>query len=337
MAPGTVDRSGREARLLLACTSLSSGFIGYSRAVDSRQLRYFLAVVEHGSVTRAAEVLFVAQPALSQSLRGLESELGVELFRRVPRGMELTDAGVALLGPARQVMQSSQHADNVVRGIATLEQGWLDVASPPDLAVEPLVSLVARFRARYPGVWVNLIDPGPNADVESLLRNARCEVGVDYLPADDDKLSTYGLGRRRLLLGLPPEASRTQSVKFPIDGLADLPLVAGPRGTAVRDEVERVCAERGFTPRVVVEVEHEHNVYLLVAAGAGAAFLTEPEARRSERRGVRVVRTEPELGHDFGLVFRSGPLSPAARAFVTLATAARADVIREPPPDERDL
>ncbi|QYB06896.1 LysR family transcriptional regulator [Rhodococcus sp. USK10] len=289
--------------------------------MDSRQLRYFLAVVEHGSVTRAAEVLFVAQPALSQSLRGLESELGVELFRRVPRGMELTDAGAALLGPARQVMQSSQHADEVVRGIATLEQGRLDVASPPDLAVEPLASLVARFRARHPGVWVNLIDPGPNADVESLLRNARCEVGVDYLPADDDKLSTCALGRRRLLLGLPPESSHTQPEIFPIDRLADLPLVAGPRGTAVRDEVERICADNGFTPRVAVEVEHEHNVYLLVAAGAGAAFLTESEARRSESRGVRVVRTEPELGHDFGLVFRSGPLSPAARAFVELATA----------------
>ncbi|PBC49890.1 LysR family transcriptional regulator [Rhodococcus sp. ACS1] len=288
--------------------------------MDSRQLRYFLAVVENGSVTRAAEVLYVAQPALSQSLRALEGELGVELFRRVPRGMELTDAGAALLGPARQVLQSSRRADEIVRGIATLENGWLDVASPPDLAVEPLASLVAQFRAQYPGVWVNLMDPGPNAGVETLLRTARCEVGIDYLPADDDKLSTRVLGRRRLLLGLPAEALHTQTATFPIDRLSELPLIAGPRGTAVRDEVERACTQHGFSPNVAVEVEHEHNVYLLVEAGAGAAFLTDSEARRAERRGVRVMRTEPELGHDYGVVFRSGPLSPAAAAFAALAT-----------------
>ncbi|MEN0139263.1 MAG: LysR family transcriptional regulator, partial [Rhodococcus sp. (in: high G+C Gram-positive bacteria)] len=255
--------------------------------MDSRQLRYFLAVVENGSVTRAAEVLYVAQPALSQSLRALEAELGVELFRRVPRGMELTDAGTALLEPARQVVQSSRRADEIVRSIATLENGWLDVASPPDLAVDPLTSLVALFRARHPAVWVNLVDPGPNADVESLLRNARCEVGVDYLPTDDDKLSTLPLGRRRLLLGLPATSPHLESPTFPLDRLSELPLIAGPRGTAVRDELERVCAQKGFSPRVVVEVEHEHNVYLLVEAGAGAALLTESEARRAERRGIQ--------------------------------------------------
>ncbi|KXF49973.1 hypothetical protein AXA44_21855 [Rhodococcus sp. SC4] len=289
--------------------------------MDSRQLRYFLAVVEYGSVTKAAEVLYVAQPALSQSLRALEKELGVDLFRRVPRGMELTDAGAALLGPARQVVHSSDHADEVVRRIATLERGRLDIATPPDLAVDPLTSLVARFRERHPGVWINLIEPGPNADVEDLLRNARCEVGMDYLPVNDDKLSTCVLGRRRLLLGLPPESSVAAPATLPIDRLSGLPLVAGPRGTAVRDELERTCAALGFAPRVAVEVEHEHNVYLLVAAGAGAAFLTESEARRAEQRGVRVVHTEPELGHDYGVVFRTEQLSPAARAFVELATS----------------
>jgi DNA-binding transcriptional LysR family regulator len=109
-----------------------------------------------------------------------------------------------------------------------------------------------------------------------------------------------------------------ESPTFPFDRLYELPLITGPRGTAVRDEIERVCALKGFSPRVAVEVEHEHNVYLLVEAGAGAALITESEARRAERRGVQVVQMEPELGHDFGLVFRAGPLSPAARAFVEL-------------------
>ncbi len=289
--------------------------------VDSRQLRYFLAVVDNGSVTKAAEVLYVAQPALSQSLRALEAELGAALFRRVPRGMELTGAGAALVGPARQVVQSSRRVDETVRRLVSLERGWLDVACPSDLVVDPSASLIARFRARHPGVRINLVDPGPNADSTTVLRSARCEVAIDYLPVDDAKLATHPLGRRRLVLALPEDYETVPAPTFPIESLADLPLVAGGRGTVVREELERVCGQHGFAPRVVVEVEHEHNVHLLVAAGAGAAFVTEPEARLAERRGLRIVRTTPELGRDFGLVFRTGSLSPAALAFVTFVTA----------------
>lgn len=289
--------------------------------VDSRQLRYFLAVVDNGSVTKAAEVLYVAQPALSQSLRALEAELGAALFRRVPRGMELTGAGAALVGPARQVVQSSRRVDETVRRLVSLERGWLDVACPSDLAVDPSASLIARFRVRHPGVRINLVDPGANADSTTVLRSARCEVAIDYLPVDDAKLATHPLGRRRLVLALPENYETTPAPTFPIEALADLPLVAGGRGTVVREELERVCGQHSFAPRVVVEVEHEHNVHLLVAAGAGAAFVTEPEARLAERRGLRIVRTTPELGRDFGLVFRTGSLSPAALAFVTFVTA----------------
>lgn len=289
--------------------------------VDSRQLRYFLAVVDNGSVTKAAEVLYVAQPALSQSLRALEAELGAALFHRVPRGMELTGAGAALVGPARQVVQSSRRVDETVRRLVSLERGWLDVACPSDLAVDPSASLIAEFRARHPGVRINLVDPGPNADSTTVLRSARCEVAIDYLPVDDAKLATHPLGRRRLVLALPENYETTPAPTLPIESLADLPLVAGGRGTVVREELERVCGQYGFAPRIMVEVEHEHNVHLLVVTGAGAAFVTEPEARLAERRGLRIVRTTPELGRDFGLVFRTGSLSPAALAFVTFVTA----------------
>lgn len=288
--------------------------------MDSRQLRYFLAVVDNGSVTRAAEVLYVAQPALSQSLRALEAELGAVLFRRVPRGMELTGAGAALVGPARQVVQSSRRVDETVRRLVALERGWLDVACPSDLAVEPSASLIARFRALHPGIRINLVDPGPNAVSTTVLRSARCEVAIDYLPVDDAKLATHMLGRRRLVLALPEEHESITAPAFPIESLAEVPLVTGGRGTVLREELERACVQYGFIPSVVVEVEHEHNVHLLVAAGAGAAFVTEREAQHAERRGLRVVRTTPELGRDFGLVFRRGSLSPAARAFVTFVT-----------------
>lgn len=288
--------------------------------MDSRQLRYFLAVVEHGSVTRAAESIYVAQPALSQSLRTLESELGVELFTRAPRGMRLTSAGEAFLGPALQVTRSWESAIEAVRRVVLLTGGRIDIAAPADLAVEPLAHMVSRFRSDYPHVLVNVIEAASHQPVINLLRTAQCEIGFDYLPVEDARVATRVLGRRRLVLGLPPGSAEGGSGILSLDVLADLPLVIGTRGGVVREEVERFCDERGFAPRVVVEVDYEHYVYLLVAAGAGAAFLTKEEADRAKRCGVKIVQTVPELGHDYGLLYRADRLAPAVHAFVDVVS-----------------
>src|ERR1700751_622576 len=118
--------------------------------MDERRLRYFLAVVDEGSVTRAAQRLHVAQPSLSQAIRAFESELGVQLFDRVGRGLRLTAGGEALLGPARQGLQTMDQARNAVAGVTELRAGSIQIASLATLAVDPMAALIGRFRARYP-------------------------------------------------------------------------------------------------------------------------------------------------------------------------------------------
>lgn len=276
-------------------------------------------MVEHGTVTRAAEEIYVAQPALSQSLRALETELGVELFHRVPRGMELTAAGHALVDPARQVMLTSDRAEREVSRITSLEGGWLNVVSRSDLAVDPLTTLIGRYREQYPRVLVNLMQPHRSGTVEDFLRGAECEVGIAYLPSEGANLESVRLGRKCLVLGLPPHLADLAVSPFALGGLDGLPLVMGPQSGAVRQDVESACAELGFTPTVVVDVEHEYDVFQLIGAGAGAGFIAEADIDRASLAGVRIVRTEPELGREYGVVFRAGPLSPAAAAFVAVA------------------
>src|SRR5579863_4145803 len=110
--------------------------------MDERRLRYFLAVVEDGSVTAAAARLRVAQPSLSQALRRLEAELGVELFHRVGRGLRLSAAGEALVGPTRQVLRAIDEARDAATGIRELRQGTLEIAALATLAVDPMAGLV---------------------------------------------------------------------------------------------------------------------------------------------------------------------------------------------------
>ena len=98
--------------------------------MDERRLRYFLTVVDEGSVTRAAERLHVAQPSLSQALRAFERELGVQLFHRVGRGLRLSAAGEAFVGPARQIVRASTRPERDQR-VVELRAGTLEIAALP--------------------------------------------------------------------------------------------------------------------------------------------------------------------------------------------------------------
>ena len=117
--------------------------------IDERRLRYFLAIVEDGTLTAAAARLHVAQPSLSQALRAFERELGAELFHRVGRGLALTDAGRALIGPARQALLALEDARGAVREVSELRAGTLEIAALATLAADPLMY---TRPARYSGV-----------------------------------------------------------------------------------------------------------------------------------------------------------------------------------------
>ena len=119
--------------------------------MDLRRLRLFLAVVDEGGFTRAAQAEFVSQPSVSQAIRELEAELGTPLFHRVGRGVTLTAAGEALVGPARQTLRDVETARAAVAAVGGLEAGRLDLCALPTLAVDPVAPLTGAFRTAHPG------------------------------------------------------------------------------------------------------------------------------------------------------------------------------------------
>src|SRR6185503_18336438 len=145
--------------------------------MDLRQLAYVVAVVDHGGFTRAAEAMHVAQPSLSQAVRALEAELGVELFHRAARSVVPTAAGEALLGPARQALRDAETARSAVAEVAGLEAGRLDLVSLPTLAVDPAAGLIGAFRRAHPGIVVRLVEPEDAAAVAGRVREGTSELG----------------------------------------------------------------------------------------------------------------------------------------------------------------
>src|SRR5215468_1287631 len=136
-------------------------------AIELRHLRYFIVVAEEGHITRAAERLGIQQPPLSQLIRAIERELDVQLFRRRPRGVELTDAGRAFLDNSRAALAQLDHTFETTRRTARGEQGRISVGYSISAALHPLLARVIReFRETYPLVSVTVADGFPDDLVE---------------------------------------------------------------------------------------------------------------------------------------------------------------------------
>jgi LysR family transcriptional regulator, carnitine catabolism transcriptional activator len=293
--------------------------------MDERRLRHFLAVVDSGGVTRAAQALRIAQPSLSQSLRGFERELGVELFHRVGRGVRPSAAGEALVGPARRILRAMDEARDAIGGVVELRAGTLEIAALATLAVDPLATLSGRFREQYPGVQARVLEPESVDGVRALVRDGTCELGAEHLPLPGEQrpgtqLTAQPLGEQELLFVLPPLAVLESERPLGARELGETPLVVSPPGTSTRMLLEQALAAVGVTPRIAVQTAAREAIVPLVLAGAGAALLPEPLAREAGRRGAVVRRARPAITRRVGLIHRSGPLSPAARAFLALAT-----------------
>ena len=286
--------------------------------MDVRQLRYFLAVVDHGTVHRAAEVLYVAQPSISHSLRRLEEDLGAELFMRRGRGLVLSSAGKALVEPARQVVHSLEVARATVEAVDGLRGGRLTIASMPSQAVSPLPRLIGDFARRYPQVEIGVVATDRPEDVREALRTGAAELGVLAMPGGFhglDDLHLRPLESQRFVLVARSDADLPDGEPIEISGLRGLPLIVGQPGTGMRRVANAILAATDC--RLAVEIEHREALLPLVLSGVGVAVVADSWRPLADAVGLSVRELDSTEKLHVGLVWQQSRLSPAAAAFVT--------------------
>ncbi|HEY8583305.1 MAG TPA: LysR family transcriptional regulator [Capillimicrobium sp.] len=291
--------------------------------MELRQLRYFVAVAEERSFTRAAERLHVAQPALSVQVRRLEGELGVDLVDRSRRTIRLTDAGEVLLAEARRLLSGLDQTVELVRRTGAGDVGRIAVGFVPSAANEALPPLLRRYGAAHPGVRVDLQELAPDALVRGL-HEGRLDVCFLYLPFDDATLATAVVAREAFVAALPsdhPLAGDGEDAELDVGALAGQPFVLPARHgmPGLHAQVLALCREAGFSPRAVQEeVWLVQTMIGLVAAGVGVALVPD-SARALRRRGV-VYRPLRDGGGEhvveLAAVWRRDDPSPLVRAFV---------------------
>jgi LysR family transcriptional regulator, nitrogen assimilation regulatory protein len=291
----------------------------YGERVEIRQLEYFLAVVDHGGVTRAARVLHISQPSLSQAIRSLERELRVSLFHRVGRGLVLSPTGEALVGPARHAIRSVAQASDLMRRLQRLEGGRVDICALPSLGSEPVAAWVGYLRRLHPAVSVRMEETDDLAGVVESVRSGATEVGFLTLPAPLAGLHSRTLSTQYVVLVCPPGWSGTAATPVPIAAVADIPLIVDGRHTAGWSQIEQVLLDHSVDVFVAAEVRHPSSTLHLVLSGAGAAFMPLRLALLAHRRGAVIQPTDPPILREIAVIHRPGPLSALAQALVDLA------------------
>lgn len=289
--------------------------------MDARQLRYFLAVVDEGSFTKAAEAIPVAQPSLSQTIKGLERELGVPLFHRVGRSVSLSEAGRELEGPARDVLRGLDVATAKVRGLRGLDSGKVQIAAMPTPSIEPLTTLLADFHLLHPHIAFDVAGTFTLDETLDEVRHGRAEFGFvggrhELRSAD---LAVVPLTEQPLMLALSPQDDRWTGVSFVrLPDLADAPLVISHRGTLMREFADELVAD-GSGLRIAAEVAHRTSILSFVLAGIGHAILPSAWTSLARSAGVRMLPIEGAPSLRVDVVSRKQGLTPAAREFLALA------------------
>jgi DNA-binding transcriptional LysR family regulator len=287
-----------------------------------QQLTYFLAAVAHGSFSAAADVLHMSQPSLSEQIRRLEAELGVRLFLRVGRGVELTDAGRLLRPHAERTLAEAQEAVESVREVRDLTGGTVAFGFFGNAHHYLLGGVVQDFRARHPGVRVRAIGQN-SAEVADAVRDGQLEAGLVLLPVDDRGLHLRpSLQEELLYISAEPERVREPVT---IERLAAGPLILYDARWAALDPARRQLRERAQRAGVVlepqIEVEYMTAALELAARGLGDTVGSRSVlTARGYARGLGAAPFDPPLYETFAFITRrNAHLSPATRAFMALA------------------
>ena len=287
-----------------------------------QQLSYFLATASHGSFSAAAATLHMAQPSLSDQIRRLEAELGVPLFVRAGRRLELTEAGRALLPNAERTLEAAEATVASVREVRTLSGGTVSFGTFGSAHHYLLSGLVQDFRTQHPNVRLRIFGQN-SSEVADAVREGRLEAGLIVLPIDDRGLDVRTTIREEIhYVSADPERLRRPVT---IEELARAPLILHEVRWPTSDPTRRQLAERAQAAGVAIEpdVEVEYLTAALDLAARGLGDTVAPRfvvIGRGYGRRLGSVPFPPPLYDTFAFITRrNAHLSPATRALIAIA------------------
>lgn len=287
--------------------------------MEFRHLRYFVAVAEELHFGRAAERLYIVQPALSKQVASLEEELGVRLLNRTKRRVRLTEAGRVFFEEARQILEKAEGAAEAARRAARGQIGRLAIGFIGPATYSILPGVLKAYRERYPDVELALHEWTTTEQIKRL-HSGFIQVGFVRLPVDDGALILEPVVREPVMVVLPEDHAQVTRDEVPLSELANDPFILIPRHRepGLHDQYIILCHQAGFIPKVVQEANRIQTIVGLVASGMGVSFA--PASTQNLQRPGVVYRPlkESSLKLEMAVARRREDVSPVMQAFLEI-------------------
>lgn len=289
-----------------------------------RHLRYFVTVAEERHFGRAAERLHMAQPPLSQQIRRLEADLGVELFVRTTRRVDLTAAGAAYLERARAILASVVGAADEARRVAAGAVGHVALGCVGSATYSLLPALSRRLADELPGVEFSFRGEMLVADQLDALRERTIDLALLRTPVTDGSLTVTTLRKERLVVAVPSGHRLAARRQLRVADLArtDLIVHSAGRRSAMYDVVRRLFADAGEAPRIRHEVGETSTLVTLVAGGLGVAVVPQPVSALALAGVTYVPLVRPVANIELAVAHRTDRTEPHLLRTVALIRAA---------------
>jgi DNA-binding transcriptional LysR family regulator len=284
--------------------------------MELRHLRYFLAVAEELHFGRAAARVHIAQPPLSKQIQQLEQEIGVQLFKRSKRSVELTDAGKIFQREALGILNSLENAIKKVKLAGWGDAGWLSVGFIASSTYDVLPIILKEFKNRHPEIEL-VLQEIQSSEQNQALRDGRVHVSFARFPKTESGLVFETVYSEQLIAALPESHPLNKKKSLKLSDLANEPFILQPHPPSPHaDNTIQIFANAGFTPQIVQIVEEIHTALGLVAAGIGITLLPS-SIQNTRNRGIEyrnLINPTPVLEMKMG--YRADETSPALTRFI---------------------
>jgi DNA-binding transcriptional LysR family regulator len=287
--------------------------------IELHHLKYFVAVAEELNFARAAERLHISQPPLTRRIQQLEKELGVQLFNRTTRRVQLTDAGLIYLEEARATLAQVKRGVGVAQRANRGEIGQLVVGFEASSAYDILPQSRQLFKKQFPNVELTFVEMRTD-DQAQALHEGWISLGFVLPPLHNDALAVETILREPMVVAIPRDHPLSGKNKLALEDLAAEAFVMSSRNNrcGLYDQVISVCRHAGFTPKVVQEANEMQIMLGFIAAGIGVSLLPD-HVKRLRKPGIVFRPLTPSSAKvELAIAWRRDDASPILREFLEI-------------------
>ncbi|MEK5330312.1 MULTISPECIES: LysR family transcriptional regulator [unclassified Lysinibacillus] len=256
--------------------------------MELRDLKAFMAVVEHGSFTKAASETFVSQPSLSKSIKKLEDNLHVELLNRSTRHVELTDAGNIVYQQGQKIMRSVYDLHILLDDLVNIKTGSIKMGIPPLIGTLFFPEIARKFHQQYPNVHLELVERGAKL-VGTLVESGEVDMGIVVLPTDERKFIVQSFVEDQFFVFINEQHPLAKQDHILLQELKNESFIIFTEEFSLHDYVIKSCKSAGFTPIISYKSSQWDLIVELVSSNLGVTLLPYSIAAKQNNRNVKII------------------------------------------------